>query len=172
MALLAPHQDGIDRFEIRSPNADIHKHSRLIDYKSQLRPELYAGLFKFTSVRNPWDRCVSHYFSPHRGQVEWTAAKFERFIEEEVNQIEYYLDLDDGVDPFTKIDAYIRFENLEEDFKNVCKEIDIKAPDLPFSNSSRHKKYQYYYEKSGATELIQNKFSGEIDFFEYRFQAD
>lgn len=66
---LANHQDGLERFEVRSKTYDVHKHSALSNYRDQIGSQLLKELFKFSIIRNPWDMCVSFYFSPHRGKV-------------------------------------------------------------------------------------------------------
>src|SRR5262245_50254348 len=66
---LSPHQDGVERFELRSARFDTHKHSTLAEYRSRYGDELLAVLYRFACVRNPWDRVVSHFFSPHRGEI-------------------------------------------------------------------------------------------------------
>ena len=57
----APYQDGVERFEVRSDDYTIHKHSTLSDYHQQLGSEVIDSLFKFTCVRNPWERMISFY---------------------------------------------------------------------------------------------------------------
>src|SRR5690606_13135991 len=59
-------QDGVERFEIRNEYPSLHKHSSLSDYKRELPETTFLNLFKFSTIRNPWDRAISHYFSPHR----------------------------------------------------------------------------------------------------------
>jgi N6-adenosine-specific RNA methylase IME4 len=63
-------QDGVERFEVRSAGRELEKHSTLADYYRELGEETAAGLFKFTCVRNPWDRMISFWFSPHRRETD------------------------------------------------------------------------------------------------------
>src|SRR5262245_20224214 len=67
LVCLSPHQDGVERFEVRNDRYAIQKHSTLSDYERELGGGTLAGLFKFCCIRNPWERAVSYYFSPHRG---------------------------------------------------------------------------------------------------------
>ena len=62
MISLNSHQDCIQRFQIRSPNLSIHKHSTLSEYRSQLLTEQFESLSEISCIRNPWDRCVSYFF--------------------------------------------------------------------------------------------------------------
>ena len=57
-------QDGINQFGIRSNNYNLNKHSNLKNYKYEIERDIFTKLFKFTVVRNPWDRVISFYFSP------------------------------------------------------------------------------------------------------------
>ena len=136
MALVHPHHDGLDRFEIRSGTLSIHKHSTLQDYKAQLPPEVFAGLFKFTCVRNPWDRCVSFFFSPHRGPVTWSPAAFHAFIEDQVAPSTHYLAIGGDHDrAFDNLDAVLRFESLDADFSALCVRIGVHSTSLPIANA-------------------------------------
>ena len=56
------HQDGIDRFEIRSGVTQL-KHQTLQDYR---RLPALGNAKVLTSLRHPVERLVSWYFSPHR----------------------------------------------------------------------------------------------------------
>ena len=94
MALVNPVHDGIERFEIRSPQLKVHKHSSLEDYRNQLDPETFSRLTTITCIWNPWDRCVSYYFSPHRGAVTWSPSDFETFIETTVKPHRDFLKLE------------------------------------------------------------------------------
>jgi len=60
--VLVGHQDGRDRFEVRGP-ATASKHATLADYASSLDIAAYRVAI---SVRHPFDRAVSFFFSPHR----------------------------------------------------------------------------------------------------------
>ena len=64
---LAKHQDGVERFEVRNSKYAITKHSTLAHYKFVLDASTYHSLYKFATIRNPWDLLISYYFSPHRG---------------------------------------------------------------------------------------------------------
>ena len=76
IVVLAKDQDGVERFEVRNKKYNITKHSTLSHYKSVLDTKTYRTLFKFAVIRNPWDRMVSFYFSPHRGVTEWNGNDF------------------------------------------------------------------------------------------------
>jgi len=67
---IGEHQDGIERFGVQNREYKTVKHSPLSYYKAVIEPELYKKLFKFATIRNPWDRIISFYFSPHRGVKE------------------------------------------------------------------------------------------------------
>ncbi len=63
---LSNFQDGIERFEVRNDKYDIVKHSTLSHYKKVIEPDIYKKMFKFSTIRNPWDLMISFYFSPHK----------------------------------------------------------------------------------------------------------
>ena len=170
---MAPHQDGVERFEVRSDRFNIHKHSTLLDYRSQLDEEMFQRLFKFTSVRNPWDRLISFYFSPHRGRVIWDRQEFMRFVEvipplTDHIALEAPNNSDSGTNCFSYINHFIRFENLNHDFQQVCEQTGIPYTPLPQRNKSEHQYYKSYYDEE-IVELVTRRFSEEIRFFGYTF---
>ena len=171
MKLIGDHQDGIERFEIRSDELSIHKHSTLKEYKAQLEASRFSQLFKFCCVRNPWERCVSYFFSPSRGQFEWSASAFEEFINEKVAPSTEYVQLSDkDDDPFSNLDYVIRFENLSEDFKYICQQLALPATVLPAANVSKHGDYRTYYPSDDLILKVAEKFSAEIQEFGYSFE--
>ncbi len=162
--------DGIDRFEIRSPNISIHKHSTLEDYRSQLNEKTFDSLMKITCVRNPWDRCVSFFFSPHRGPVDWSEVKFAEFIKTTVKPHAHFLKTtSNSVSYFDNIDFYIRFEQINEDFSALCKRLQINHLQIPHINRSNRQSYHQYYSNKQTVDLVADIFRDEIERFQYTF---
>jgi hypothetical protein len=171
---LVPHQDGIERFEVRSEKFNIHKHSSLLDYQRELGDEVLQKLFKFTSVRNPWDRMISRYFSPSRGPVTWSRKQFAEYINQ-VPPVAAYASLakENGSSPsvYSDMDFFVRYENLNEDFKKVCGLIGIPWTPLPIRNKSNRQPYALYYDDE-LVELVRYRFSQEISYFGYEFERN
>jgi hypothetical protein len=167
---IAPYQDGIERFELRSTKYEIRKHSSLADYKNQLGDSFIDQLFKFTCVRNPWERMVSYYFSPHRGVVEWNREQFVRLLDKVLPAYSYIKDLESDVEnsDFSNMDFYMRFENLDADFETACNRIGIPNEKIPVRNASDSQHYSHYYDEE-LIELVANRFSRDIDYFGYQF---
>ena len=177
------HQDGFERFEVENDKYGTYKHSTLSQYHKKLDRHTFNNLYKFSVIRNPWDRCVSSFFSPHRGKKDWDRDKFKDFIQG-VRTARDYIRIDTITEkienklhikvhtrnkPLDKdINFLIRFESLNEDFKKVCKNIDIPFKELPHRNKSSREHYSKYYD-DGLIEIVRNKFSDEIDFGKYVF---
>lgn len=162
--------DGIDRFEIRSQAINIHKHSSLEDYRSQLDKHTFDELLKITCVRNPWDRCVSFFFSPHRGPVNWSDVEFAEFIKSTVKPHAHFLKTSTSATSyFDNIDFYIRFEQIADDFTALCKKLQIERLQLPHINKSNRKNYQQYYKNQSTIDLVAEIFQDEIEQFQYTF---
>ena len=58
------HQNGVDRFEVSGP-ITFSKHSALRIYNNGLGNNL-SGWRVMVSIRHPFERAISAYFSPHR----------------------------------------------------------------------------------------------------------
>ena len=133
-------QDGVERFGVESEGRKLVKHSTLADYYRELGSERADGLFKFACVRNPWERMISFYFSPHRGEVGWSPRKFRQFVDKEVRPLRDFFALGDekkaGRSPFENLDHVIRHDHLDSDFGEVCRRIGIPAQELPVRNKS------------------------------------
>lgn len=169
---ITPYQDGVERFEVRSDKYEIHKHSSLLDYREQLGRDIIDGLFKFTCVRNPWERMISFYFSPHRGKVSWDKEEFTRLINS-VKPVKDFISMAEVNETtpessFDNMDYFIAFEELEQDFNKVCLKIGIPPVKLPHRNVSKHKHYATYYDDE-LIELVNKRFIEEIEYFGFEF---
>ena len=169
LVALRKEQDGIERCGLRNPNYKVKKHSMLSEYRDALGDEQFRKLYKFTCVRNPWDRMVSYYFTPTQSPETWNRKKFRGIISKAVSVADY-LRLDNGEgDPFANVDYIMRFESLPDDFRAVCTAIDISPPTLPRYNRSTRKHYSKYYDNE-LRELVRSRFAAEIQRFNYGFE--
>ncbi len=169
LVALRSEQDGIERFGLRNPKYKIKKHSTLAEYKAVLGETGFGGLYKFTCVRNPWDRMVSFYFTPTQNTAAWDRKKFRKIISKALSAADY-LRLDEGEkDPFDNVDYVMRFENLADDFRTVCRALGILPTTLPQYNRSSREHYSKYYD-DGLRELVRTRFAAEIERFGYTFE--
>jgi Sulfotransferase family len=169
LVALRKEQDGIERFGLRNPKYKVKKHSTLGEYHDALGDEQFGKLYKFTCVRNPWDRMVSYHFTPTQNPETWDRQKFRAIISKAVS-VPDYLRLGNGEeDPFANVDYIMRFENLADDFRAVCTAISISPPTLPQYNRSSREHYSKYYDDE-LREFVRARFASEIERFDYRFE--
>jgi len=166
---LRKEQDGIERFALRNPKYKIKKHSTLAEYRAALGEARFGDVYKFTCVRNPWDRMVSYYFTQTQNTAAWDRKKFRKIISKALSGADY-LRLNKGEeDPFSNVDYVIRFENLADDFRTVCGALGISPPTLPKYNRSNREHYSKYYDDE-LRELVRTRFAVEIEGFGYSFE--
>jgi hypothetical protein len=181
--------DGKDEFGVTDPKYGTTKHATLAEYRSVVEPEIYRQLFKFAVVRNPWERMISGYFSPYRGDVEWDEDSFRKYVLDRppirhyitekkalnniASKVSYIApSISCIIKPLDKdLDFVLRFENLEGDFKSLCSHLGIPHQSLPVRNRSGRNHYSSYY-TDRLRRLVKKKFSEEIHFFSYSFKKN
>lgn len=159
-------QDGVERFEVRHGSYQLTKHSRFLDYANELSPTFMQECQLFSCIRNPWERMISYYFSPHRRVSTWSREQFVAMLDNEVKPSRYYLSNAGG--EFVNRIHCMRFEHLHRDFKRVCERLNLPEVELPHYNKSVHQQYKQYYD----AELIQrvsDMCAFEISQFAYEF---
>jgi hypothetical protein len=169
LVALRKEQDGIERFGLRNSKYNIKKHSTLGEYRDALGNEQFRSLYKFTCVRNPWDRMVSYYFTPTQSPETWGRKKFRNMISKAVSVADYLRLDQDEEDPFANVDYIIRFENLADDFRTVCGTLGISPAKLTQYNRSTREHYSKYYDHE-LRELVRMRFAAEIERFGYTFE--
>ena len=166
---LRKEQDGIERFGLRNPKYKIKKHSTLREYHDVLGEKQFRNLYRFTCVRNPWDRMVSYYFTPTLNPETWDRKKFRGIVSKAVSVADYLRLDEDEKNPFANVDYIMRFENLADDFRIVCGRLDIPPGVLPQYNRSNREHYSKYYDDE-LRELVRARFAAEIERFGYTFR--
>lgn len=151
---------------------------------SKLNSDKY---FKFTFIRNPYDRIVSCYSKANQRflyegfqkyKSMYAKMPFKEFVRA-ISQIpdsqsdehfkSQYLFITDKEENL--IPNFIgRFENLNKDFKKVCKKANVKKiPQLPHRNRSKRKRdYRDYYDKE-TKRLVQERYKKDFEIFGYEF---
>lgn len=178
-------QDGVERFEVRHGNSGLRKHSTLTEYKKVLDSDFFHSAFKFCVIRNPWDRLISFYFSPHRGKQNWDKGEFIRFARK-VKPVRKFIQIEGVLEKINSrlgtnlfptnrnplnidLDYVLKFESLNEDYEVLCKKLNIAFNPLPVRNKSTRDHYSKYYD-SQLIQLIEELFEDEIRFGNYQFE--
>jgi len=169
LVALRKEQDGIERFGLHNPKYRIRKHSTLREYRDTLGDEQFRKLYRFTCVRNPWDRMVSYYFTPTQSSESWDRKKFRGIISKAVSIADYLRLNENEEDPFANVDYIMRFENLAADFRTLCNQLKISPATLPQYNRSTREHYSRYYDDE-LREFVRTRFAAEIERFGYTFE--
>jgi hypothetical protein len=138
--------------------------------------------YKFTLVRNPWDKVVSHYEyrrKKNKTRISELETGFSEWVKKTYGpdkdpffynnekafqpQVEWLKD-DEGK---ISIDFVGKFESINEDFEVIKKAIGLDV-ELPHLNASRRAAYQSYYDEE-TREIVAQWFREDIEVFGYRF---
>jgi hypothetical protein len=146
-------------------------HKTLDDYYKIYSKQELKSYFKFTIVRNPFDRIVSEYFYSRKRRLT-QSRDFKTFVvngeidtqsypNHNIPQIDFFVDK-------KRIDYIAKFENLQEDFKTICDKIKIPHQELPHHNNTKHKHYTEYYDDE-TRQIVAEKYAKDIEYFNYEF---
>ena len=145
--------------------------------------ERWDTAWKFTFVRNPWDRAVSLY--EYRRMKDRTGIGSDGLSFGEWVQRVFSDDPDPAYHnkrrPFLPqsewlkddrgavgIDFIGRFEHLASDFERVAERV-APGASLPRLNASRRRQYSDYYD-ARSRDLVARWFAEDIECFAYRFE--
>jgi hypothetical protein len=142
----------------------------------------WKDYFKFSIVRNPWDRLVSTWSD--KVQKQWIEHKtsssginfFEKykdkdysfFIKDIIPCKEIHIECLSNLIDLNNIDFIGRFENIQKDFDIICDKIGIPQQQLPHRNKTNHKHYTEYYDDE-TREIVAQKYARDIEYFGYKF---
>ncbi|MBB3898694.1 sulfotransferase family 2 domain-containing protein [Roseococcus suduntuyensis] len=164
-------QDGTERFDVRNDGFGTRKHSRLADYKRALPAELFDRLYKFSVIRNPYERLVSAYFSPHRvadGRIQgFDRDAFRQLIISQAT-LRDFIRTGPGGALDAELDMLLRFERLEREVAALLQAIGLPPRALPHRNRGDHAPYRTYYDAE-LRELVEARFREELDWGGYAF---
>ena len=145
---------------------------------------LFDSYFKFTVVRNPWDRLVSALAWTDQKWVrgeELTVSGFDSQVRQlhaflitaqtEPVQLPHYLYpqslyiFDAARRPLVNFIA--RYENLAADWRVICAELKVNV-ELPARMKSHHRDYREYYSPE-TRQRVADMYALDISLFQYEF---
>ena len=134
-----------------------------ITYYKKTYGEKINDYFKFTIVRNPYDRMLSFYFwSKGKNNQKFNRNEFINFIKKNNSFQHKYIDNTFHI---------IHFENLINELKNIewFKEI-VDFNNYPTLNASSNSKRNYneIYDKE-LKDLVFNKYKKDFELFGYKY---
>lgn len=133
----------------------------------------WSTYFKFTFVRNPWDRMVSLWkFDKEKGLhsknfEEWLLTSSAR-ISAHSSYEKYYLE--DSLS--SKCINFIgRLEYIQRDVHYICEKLSLPAIEVQKINTTNRKHYSLYYTDS-SIKFVEDLFKSDIKRFKYKFAND
>ena len=141
----------------------------------QLGKDIFDSYFSFAIVRNPWDWQVSlfKYMQKEEGHHQHELANkfqcFDQYIEWRcAEDVRFQKDFIYSSEGELLVDFVGRFENLEQDFTEICQRIGIPSIQLPRINVSNTKPYRDFYNDK-TREMVRATFEPDISLFNYSF---
>ena len=133
----------------------------------QKNPSKFKQYSKFSIIRNPWDQMISLYLRLNSSDTNavnflpW--LKSYNILAGTIPQHSLF-----NADNMCLMDEIGRFENLHQDFINICSRLNIKTDALEKTNASSKKYYAEYYDTE-TIELVSRLFKKDIQYFGYQF---
>lgn len=172
---------GSDWWKVHPPSKHLTAH-----IAKKIYAPYWNDYFKFSFVRNPWDRLVSmlkykhHYKLSLNNQDKIVTTQYFKYFEKieydtrffNLKQFEDFKEKSQSVYMNIlgrEIDFIGRFENLQEDFNNVCDLLKIKSSKLPHTEKSKNRLHYREYYSEDEKNIVSKKYEKDIDLFKYKF---
>lgn len=174
-------------------------HKDLARYRKELEAKVFSDYFKFTIVRNPWERLLSDYNFQRRKSGHKCSRLylydengrrrcFEKWMTNIFNDphgcearqwggsvsaaIHRWSPQTDwiSIDGAPNVDYVARIENIDHDFQHICERIGTPAHRrLPKCKKKFHWHYSHYYDAS-TRDLVAAYYAKDIAAFGYTFE--
>lgn len=171
---------GARRGRAKRAAATWHAHMSAWDVFRTLGPRRWFSYFRFTSVRNPFEKAVSEFLYLHRrdaallaSPLETRRAAFEAWARSKKPLTDRYIYAIAGK---PVVQDVIRFENLGTDIARIARHLGLKAEGQPvprFKSAGHAPKdpYQAYYTPETRA-LVARAYAPEIARYGYRFEEE
>lgn len=146
------------------------KHMRASNIRSTVGEKKWRGTLKFSIVRNPFDKVISHFYQPYYRKINaLSGASLEDFLlayrpapHEDGLTCSDYLDED--------LDQIIRYENYNEDVFRLLRDFDIQYSQIDtrigYTRPEAH--YREHYD-SNTRSMVERIYADDLMRFDYHF---
>lgn len=158
-------------FPVKALAAVGHGHFTYAEIKPYLLPGMWDEFFTFCTIRNPFDRFVSHCCFIYRGTEELAkdpVGLMKRVIDLPQHagafrpQTDYVFDAKERL----VVDKACRFESLQSEFNEVIDRIGLKPKSLRHVNKSVHRPYQDYFDDE-LYQMVKQKYARDFHLLGY-----
>jgi len=159
------------------------QHLTVKDIINRIGFEKWNSAFKFSIVRNPWDKVVSQYkyrVKTNQTKLGGQKVEFKDWVKKTLGenkdvfyydnpkmflpQVDWLRDFNEEI----KLDKILRFENLNEEIGDLSKILGYPVV-LPHINKTPGNFFRDYYDHESA-ELVANWFREDLNYFGYSFE--
>ena len=132
--------------------------------------QVWEAYFKFSFVRNPWDRLVSHYFFERDLKKRIPAdCDFGQFLSRWGKERSTWNQLVWFEGRLAEFNFVGRFETLNEDFRYICDQLGIDRS-LPHDFRMEREHYSVYYDRNTRKQVAKLA-KADIKVFGYTFET-
>jgi len=177
--IISPKKHKLEPKKFERKEKEGYKHATAKEIKSRVDSKIWESYFKFSFVRNPWDRTVSMYFkkrkeSPNSLKALWPKRKIiftlmlitrYKILDSEPHQQVESLETDDGP---IDLDFIGKYEKLEDDYKKVCEKLGLDSDIKGTHDKTNRRGYEEYYNRI-TKNIIYEKKKRDCEKFGYSF---
>lgn len=146
------------------------KHATFRDYQKN-HAEEFEQFFKFTLIRNPYERLASAWWWRCRVVKDFDCSLYEFASQLPFSwsfESSFKLDHFSFEDSIQQFDFIGRYESYRSDIQAICARTQLDFSKLPTTNQTQRDHYAQYYD-TRSLRLVESRFGREIDYFNYRF---
>jgi len=143
--------------------------------------DVFRNYFKFSFVRNPWDKAVSQfsYMQRRRDLQAYIGMKkrdsFVRYLEliQKKTHVQWNLQYEflHDVNGNLEVDFLGRYERYEEDVREATARLGLNTETIPHERKTPHRPYDEYYDKE-TREIVGALYQKDIQTFQYTFRNE